>query len=614
MLSGWHLPVPPFVRQRGDALQITLWLHGEWLHGDTLPAQVFLRCEPDNEEWLLTMKGQQRDGFWCYRATLPLHEGQPTRRYCFKLLWDDDQQWFGPLGFSRVPPAQLGQFAIDMPDSGPDWVADQVFYQIFPDRFASSEGDHGVQNGSYHHHAAGHAVARREWQQPLDDINAASTFYGGDLAGISQKIPYLQRLGVTALYLNPIFTAPSVHKYDTQDYYQIDPYLGGEAAFLQLRMATRDAGIKLVLDGVFNHTGDSHHWFDRHQQGDNGACHHQDSPYRGWFNFFPDGRALDWKGNASLPKLNFASEGVVNQIYRGDDSVVRYWLRPPYSIDGWRLDVVHMLGEEGGAKGNLRHLAGIYQAAKEENPQAYILGEHFGDARNWLHAGVEDSAMNYMGFALPVRGFLAGQDVAYHPIKLNAEDCAYWMDEYRAGLPHGHQLRLFNQLDSHDTARFITLLNNDKARMQMALVWLFSWIGVPCLFYGDEIGLDGGNDPFCRKPFPWDQAQWDNDLLKLCQRLAALRHKSMALRRGGCQVIYANGDTLVFIRSYQRERVMVAIQRISDINISLPASPLLNVAKWLRQEGSSELYVTESGVNLQLSGESVTLWRGVGER
>ncbi|MGT3171176.1 maltodextrin glucosidase [Yersinia enterocolitica] len=610
MLSGWHLPVAPFVHLRGDALHITLWLHGEWLQGDNLPAQVFLRCEPDNEEWLLTMKGELHDGFWRYRASLPLHEGQPVRRYCFKLLWNDDQLWFGPLGFSIVPPAQLAQFAIELPDSGPDWVADQIFYQIFPDRFASSLGEHGVKDGSYIHHAAGHPVARRDWQQPLDDVNAASTFYGGDLAGICQKLPYLQKLGVTALYLNPIFTAPSVHKYDTQDYYQVDPYFGGESAFLQLRSATRDAGMKLVLDGVFNHTGDSHHWFDRYQQGENGACHHPDSPYRGWFNFFPDGRALDWKGNASLPKLNFTSEDVVNQIYRAEDSVVRHWLKPPYSIDGWRLDVVHMLGEEGGAKGNLHHLAGIYQAAKDENPQAYILGEHFGDARHWLHAGVEDAAMNYMGFALPVRSFLAGCDVAYHPIKLSAEDCAYWMDEYRAGLPHGHQLRLFNQLDSHDTARFITLLNGDKTRMQIALIWLFSWIGVPCLFYGDEIGLDGGNDPFCRKPFPWDEALWDGDLLKLCQRMAALRHKSLALRRGGCQVIHTNGDSLVFIRSYQRERVMVAIQRNHASDIFLPVSPLLNVAQWQRLEGVSELELTDAGVNLQLSGESVTLWRG----
>ncbi|CNE64218.1 maltodextrin glucosidase [Yersinia nurmii] len=608
MLSGWHLPVPPYIHLRNEALHISLWLQG-----DDLPEQVFLRCEPDNEEWLLTMKGRDHDGFRRYRGTLPLREGQPTRRYCFKLLWADRQQWFSPLGFSVVPPAQLAQFAIEVPDAGPDWVTDQIFYQIFPDRFASSQGSHCVQNGSYFHHAAGCPVVRREWDEPLEDIHASSTFYGGDLAGICQKLPYLQNLGVTALYLNPIFTAPSVHKYDTQDYYQVDPYLGGNEAFLQLREKTRSVGIKLVLDGVFNHTGDSHIWFDRHQQGTGGACHDVASVYRDWFNFYPDGQALDWKGNRSLPKLNFAADGVVNQIYQADDSVVRHWLRPPYSIDGWRLDVVHMLGEQGGAKGNLRHLAGIYQAAKQENPQAYILGEHFGDARNWLQAGVEDSAMNYMGFALPVRAFLAGVDVAAHPITLDAAECVQWMDGYRAGLSHSCQLRLFNQLDSHDTARFITLLKGNKCRMKMALGWLFSWIGVPCLYYGDEVGLDGENDPFCRKTFPWDESQWDRQLLELSKRMIALRRESVALRRGGCQVVFASGDSLVFVRTYRQERILVALQRGQGAEICLPESPLLNVENWRREEGDSQLILNAENVNLQLVGESFTLWRGVGK-
>lgn len=607
MLNAWHQPVPPFVVKKGQRLDITLWLQG-----NELPEQVFLRAEPDNEEWLLIMKGQQVGGLQRYQASLTLNEGEATRRYCFKLVWADRQQWFGPQGESLTPPGQLTQFAVDVPDSSPQWVADQIFYQIFPDRFASSGGEHGIQSGSYRHHAAGCDVVRCDWQQPLEDRHAASTFYGGDLDGISQKLPYLQQLGVTALYLNPIFTAPSVHKYDTEDYYQVDPYLGGNVALQRLRVSTHKVGMKLVLDGVFNHTGDSHPWFDRHQQGDNGACHHPDSPYRGWFNFYPDGRALDWKGNASLPKLNFAEPQVAEAIYRGEGSVVRHWLRPPYSIDGWRLDVVHMLGENGGATGNLRHLAGIYHAVKQENPQAYVLGEHFGDARRWLHAGVEDAAMNYMGFALPVRGFLAGLDVAHHPVRMSAADCAQWMDGYRAGLPHGRQLIQFNQLDSHDTARFLTLLQGNRARMQMAAVWLMSWIGVPCLYYGDEIGLDGANDPFCRKPFPWDESHWDRSLLALFQRMAVLRKQSLALRRGGCQVLHAVGETLVFVRLYQQEQVLVALQRTGSGAVTLPHTPLLAAGQWQRLEGKGEMEETQNAMSLQLSEESVTLWRRLG--
>lgn len=253
MLNAWHQPVPPFVVKKGQRLDITLWLQG-----DDLPERVFLRAEPDNEEWLLIMKAHSAEGRWRYQAGLTLNEGEATRRYCFKLVWADRQQWFGPQGWSLIPPGQLAQFALDEPDRSPAWVADQIFYQIFPDRFASSGGEHGIQNGSYRHHAAGCDVVRRDWQHPLEDRDAASTFYGGDLDGIDQKLPYLQKLGVTALYLNPIFTAPSVHKYDTEDYYQVDPYFGGNAALQRLRVSTHKVGMKLVLDGVFNHTGDSH--------------------------------------------------------------------------------------------------------------------------------------------------------------------------------------------------------------------------------------------------------------------------------------------------------------------------------------------------------------------
>lgn len=604
MLNAWHLPVPPFAALRGDFLYLTLWLEG-----DTLPERVLLRAEPDNEEWLQVMESRRIGKYQRYHAVLALNEGQPARRYCFKLLWADRQSWVGPLGVSTLQPGALEQFSLNVPDDGPGWVSDQVFYQIFPDRFASSGGDHLVQDGSYYHHAEKRAVRRCGWDDPIEPEGSPSAFYGGDLDGITSKLPYLQQLGVTALYLNPVFTAPSVHKYDTEDYYQVDPCFGGNAALVRLREETRERGMRLLLDGVFNHTGDSCAWFDRHQQHTDGACHHEDSPYRDWYSFWPDGSTRDWKGFSTLPKLNYASAGVVAQIYQGPESVARHWLRPPYSIDGWRLDVIHMLGEEGGAKNNLHHLAGIKRAIREENPEAYILGEHFDDARDWLHAGVEDGAMNYRGFAVPARAFLASIDNAGHPIALTAQACAQWMEAYRAGLPHQVQLRQFNQLDSHDTARFLTLLNGDLARMAMAVVWQFSWIGVPCIYYGDEIGLEGGNDPYCRKTFPWQKARWNSDLLALYTRMAALRRESEALRYGGCQVLFAQGDTLVFLRVYQQEQVLVALQRGAAGTLSLPLSPLLQAAEWQALEGEGVLTSEPEQLGLALPAESVTLWR-----
>ncbi len=153
---------------------------------------------------------------------------------------------------------------------------------------------------------------------------------------------------MTALYLNPVFKAPSVHKYDTEDYRHVDPQFGGDGALLRLRHNTQQLGMRLVLDGVFNHSGDSHAWFDRHNRGTGGACHNPESPWRDWYSFSDDGTALDWLGYASLPKLDYQSESLVNEIYRGEDSIVRHWLKAPWSMDGWRLDVVHMLGRRVG--------------------------------------------------------------------------------------------------------------------------------------------------------------------------------------------------------------------------------------------------------------------------
>lgn len=604
MLNAWHLPVAPFVKQNKDQLTITLWLAGE-----NPPQRVTLRAENDNEEISLAMhkqRSQPQPGVTAWRAAIDLSSGQPRRRYSFKLLWLDRQLWFTPQGFSRFPPARLEQFAVDVPDNGPQWVADQVFYQIFPDRFARSQSREATQDNVYYHHAAGHDIVRREWDEPLTAQAGGSTFYGGDLDGISEKLPYLKTLGVTALYLNPVFIAPSVHKYDTEDYRHVDPQFGGDRALLRLRHNTQQQGMRLILDGVFNHSGDSHAWFDRHHRGTDGACHNPHSPWRDWYHFSDDGVALDWLGYSSLPKLDFSSESLVNEIYRGEDSIVRHWLKAPWSMDGWRLDVVHMLGEAGGARNNLQHVAGITQAAKETQPEAYVVGEHFGDARQWLQADAEDAAMNYRGFTFPLWGFLANTDISYDPQSIDAQTCMAWMDNYRAGLSHQQQLRMFNQLDSHDTARFKSLLGKDVARLPLAVVWLFTWPGVPCIYYGDEVGLDGNNDPFCRKPFPWQPEKQDADLLALYQRLAKLRHQIQALRHGGCQVIYAEDNVVVFARVLNRQRVLVAINRGQACEVVLPASPLLSVSHWQHKEGKGVL----ADDILTLPAISASVWSG----
>ncbi len=237
MLKAWHLPVAPFIKEQQERLVITLWLSGE-----TMPQRITLRAEEDNEELSFPMQRLRQSphaDVVAWRGEINLMNGQPRRRYSFKLLWADRQLWFTPQGFQRFPPARLEQFAVDVPDSGPQWVADQVFYQIFPDRFARSEAREAGQDEVYYHHAAGQDIVLKAWDEPLTGEAGGSTFYGGDLDGISEKLPYLKQLGVTALYLNPVFVAPSVHKYDTADYRRVDPQFGGDAALLRLRYNTQ---------------------------------------------------------------------------------------------------------------------------------------------------------------------------------------------------------------------------------------------------------------------------------------------------------------------------------------------------------------------------------------
>ena len=212
--------------------------------------------------------------------------------------------------------------------------------------------------------------------------------------------------------------------------------------------------------------------------------------------------------------------------------------------------------------------------------------------------------MNYRGFTFPLWGFLANTDISYDPQQIDAQTCMAWMDNYRAGLSHQQQLRMFNQLDSHDTARFKTLLGRDIARLPLAVVWLFTWPGVPCIYYGDEVGLDGKNDPFCRKPFPWQVEKQDTALFALYQRMIALRKKSQALRHGGCQVLYAEDNVVVFVRVLNQQRVLVAINRGEACEVVLPASPFLNVAQWQRKEGHGQL---TNGI-LALPAISATVW------
>lgn len=413
----------------------------------------------------------------------------------------------------------------------PDWVKDAVFYQIFPDRFAKSE-----------------RVPKPSNLEPWDSPPTGHGFKGGDLLGVAEHLDYLQELGITAIYFNPIFQSAANHRYHTYDYYQVDPILGGNEAFREMLDAAHARGIRVVLDGVFNHASRGFYQFNHTLE--NGAA----SPYLDWFYFDEErlraGQPLDaypapekerrlggshrslqelgyqaWWDAPALPKLNTNTPAVRSFIF----DVACHWIE--FGIDGWRLDVPHEIDDD-------EFWREFRRVVKAANSEAYIVGEIWGDARRWLQGDQFDAVMNYI-FNRACLGFFGGEclDTTQRPggftlQPLNAVQFADAID-YLLALYHWEvTLVQLNLLSSHDMPRFLTLVQGDKAALKLATLFQMAFPGAPCIYYGDEIGMEGGPDPDCRGAFPWDEARWDHDLLAFFRRAVALRHQHRVLRRG----------------------------------------------------------------------------------
>jgi glycosidase len=386
-------------------------------------------------------------------------------------------------------------------------VPDAVFYQIFPERFC---------NGSQENDPPG--------VRPWDDLPSPHNFFGGDLQGVTQKLDYLQDLGITALYLNPIFRAATNHKYDTHDYYQVDPAFGGNAALLQLVAECHRRGMRVILDGVFNHCGEG--FFAFRDVKEKGAA----SPYAAWFtaHAYPlraDPLSYMVCGDAPyLPKLNHANPAV--QAYLLD--VARYWLAEA-GIDGWRLDVPFKI--------SIDFWQRFREVVKAANQQAYLVGEVWREAGPWVNGGPFDGVTNYR-----LRDLLLDYCLNF---TLDAEDFAYELLTLQGA--HGPAAAgMLNLLGSHDTARILTLLKGDIQRLRIALILLFTQPGAPLVYYGDEVGMLGENDPDCRRPMAWEPARQNRTVQEIFRILIRARKEHPAMRRANPEIRFAFNGVLAY--------------------------------------------------------------------
>jgi cyclomaltodextrinase / maltogenic alpha-amylase / neopullulanase len=436
----------------------------------------------------------------------------------------------------------------------PAWVRDAVFYQIFPDRFAKSE-----------------KVPKPENLETWESTPTHHGFKGGDLLGVVEHLDYLVDLGINAIYFNPIFASAANHRYHTYDYYNVDPILGGNAALRTLLDESHKRGIRVVLDGVFNHA--SRGFFQFHHLLENGPY----SPYIRWFNVKawplnayemsapPNYDA--WWNLPALPAFNTDNEEVREFLF----DVAEFWVK--FGIDGWRLDVPAEIDDD-------KFWRTFRKRVKAANPEAYITGEIWHDARRWLKGDQFDAVMNYLFTKLCIEFFIGANADAQlvHGSSLwpigtrTPQTFAKGIEELLDLYPREVTEVQLNLLDSHDTARYLTLARGDETALRLSTLMQMVYPGAPCIYYGDEVGMTGGKDPMSRGGFPWQKEKWNTDLRNYFKKCIALRHAHPALRTGEYTTLLAQDSVYALGRSLGDDKVIVAFnigRAVTDCRIPL---------------------------------------------
>lgn len=501
----------------------------------------------------------------------------------------------------------------------PAWAKGAVMYQIFVDRFYNGDSSNDVVDREYSY--IGEPVTRvKDWNKMPASMGVRE-FYGGDLKGIWEKLDYLQDLGVEVLYLNPIFVSPSNHKYDTQDYDYVDPHYGvitkdgGEvlpegdldnshaeryiqrvvnkenleasnAFFASFVEEVHKRGMKVILDGVFNHCGSFNKWLDREKIYDRDASYEkgafltEDSPYHDFFHFYPAGSWPDnthydsWWGNDTLPKLNYEeSEKLASYVMR----IAKKWVSEPYNVDGWRLDVAADLGHS--EDYNHGFWRKFRESVKKANPEAIILAEHYGDPSPWLDGSQWDTVMNYDAFMEPVSWFLTGMekhsDMAAPDMIGDASAFFGAMTDYGARFTMPSAQVAMNELSNHDHSRFLTRTNKKVGRtafagpraadmgvntavMRQAVVMQMTWVGAPTLYYGDEAGVCGWTDPDNRRSYPWGRE--DNELIRFHKEMIRIHRDYQVFKTGSMLYLHGENGLIVYGRFQGEEKAVIAVQ------------------------------------------------------
>jgi alpha-glucosidase len=547
---------------------------------------------------------EQTDGETWWRATFTVQN--PATPYRWLLSGGElGYGWVTGTGLVRHDIPDSDDFVCAIGGDGPAWHAEGVVYQVFPDRFARS----------------GSKVEAPDWAVPRawDDLptgwgpQTPFEWFGGDLPGLEARLDHLEQLGVNVLYLTPFFPARSTHRYDATTFDHVDPLLGGDEALASLVRAAHARGMRVLGDLTINHVGDAHPWFAS-------ARDDLDAAERPFFYF--DERLQHgyeaWAGVRTLPKLDHRAAELRERLVEGSEAVVQRWLRPPFSLDGWRLDVANMAGRRGEVDVARELARAVRAAALAARADAVLVAENAHDARPDLQGDGWHGTMAYMGFTRPAWAWLRGDALPHElqlgflglPVevpRLDGRAVTATMRRFRAGVPWRSVLHSWLLLDSHDVARFRTVAGT-RERHIVGIGLQMTTPGVPMVFAGDELGLEGSWGEDARRTMPWDRPQaWDTELLEAFRTLIGLRRTSSALARGGIRYAHIAPDAIAYLRETRSERVLCLAARAAGDDVRLSLASLRCTS--LESLHGAEARIENGEVVLPGDGPAFHVWR-----
>ena len=548
----------------GDEVRIRVQLLS-----DAPVRKVFLRTLRNGTQVLFEMRRTETVGeLAVYQAALTVT--QPVTKYRFIFAAEDGIYYYNQQGLTRYFPEGSRDFTLLADYRRPAFVENTVFYQIFPERFSTGDTDFE--------------------DDPDNDLFLGEypfyRWYGGTLEGVRRRIPYLKALGVNAIYLNPIFTAPSTHKYDCADYFHVDADFGGDEALAALSAELHENGMKLMLDISVNHTGRKHEWFKSDELRDRFYLHDKEN-----------GGYLGWAGVPGLPVLDYTNAAVREIVYRAPDSVLRKWLQPPFSIDGWRFDVADVFGRHDEVQLADELWREVCGAIREEKPGTLIVAEDWGDCCAYEQGDAWDTAMNYYGCARPLREFYGVPDLFNMrdftlrdmTKKLPAEAFAEQVMAHLSRIPGVFHANQFNLFDSHDIPRLHNMPGMGAELYRGAVLLLFLLPGMPSVYYGDEVLIGGGSvgDVSARWPMPWRElgalTGEKKEIFELYRTLIRLRLESPALKDGSFLFLCAKGRVISIAR-FSGGEILVGVVSASEKEEKIPL-PLWRIGAEAPEDG-----------------------------